>query len=263
MPVLPQLGEVKILTQRPYVSRLSFRTIKVDMPHGRRWSFPLVGSGLLDFPENPLGEFVLNFPVLTDGERDGLVSFYRARKGMYEEFEFFDPGGNLVRYSEDFSNSYWTGSFSGGAVTDPYGGSKAASSGGGSLSGIVAPNGGISGFRLCASIWCKPTGASSMEISLTGGGSSVTALRGGTWTRAFHTAEISGSGVISVTFDPGGSMALFGAQVSSMLGEGGYVKSPANFGWHERCRFDSPEISVIRLGPNHNSLTIPVAELYA
>jgi hypothetical protein len=268
-----------LTTQRPYKVSHEFNTLVTDMPSGPRLKYAFRGAGLNNFPVGALGKFEVGFPGITDAEIETLKTFFTAQEGKLNEFIFLDPGGNLIPNSENFSDSSWTlvGLSSTPGVTDPFGGSLATtlSSGGSNsmLYATVLPLGGASGYVLTASLWAR-AGYAGQNLSI--GfidsafgvlGNRTWALPQGKWTRIYHTITLATASYIRVLI---GGLAtwnsspidLFGVMCSPMPGPGGYAKSPANYGYRPRCRFDTDEFTWRKLGPNYNSVTLPIREFF-
>ena len=261
MPVFPQVGPNLVLTQRPYTTRLSYRTEVNDMESGRRYSLKLFGAGFDNYPTGPLSRFTVNYPCITDDEVTVLETFFHSVKGRYGSFIFLDPGGNLLIESEDLSAASWTksGATIGAWAADPFSGLRARPISGGSVSASVCPDGGVAGYVFCFSVWLKA--AAPTTVTLTFDSTAKTFAIGTSWVRRCISKVAVGDGPIVASV--AGAVSLFGAQVSPMLGEGGYMKSPGNCGYHKNCRLDTDEFTVTKLGPNQNSLQLPVAEYFA
>ncbi len=275
----PQLPN-GIITQKPYTSGVSFSTILQEVESGRPYSFPQIGAGLTNFPTNPLGKFSLNYPLITDAEIATLLTFFRdTAEGRLNEFIFLDPGGNLVPFSEDFSNASWTRTSVsvGAAQIDPFGGALAviltATSSDSKMSAIVVPAGGASGFILTASIWVRAASAGqSLQLGFTDSGFSVIgsqifALPQNIWTRIVYSITLATSSSIRVQVGGsstwnGTTINTFGAQCVASPGPGAYRKTPGSDGLHAKCRFDVDEFEYKQSGINQNALVLPVSEYF-
>jgi hypothetical protein len=280
----PQINGNLIITQLPYDTGGSFETLIVDSPGGARFTYPRRAVNLDDHPTRALARFVLNYSNITDSEVSALRAFFVSMRGRYGSFSFLDPGGNLVQYSETFSHVSWgksTGPVTAGAaVQDPFGGNRATSmaSGGGDsrLLTVIGPaSGGISGYRVCVSIWVNARDAgTSLQIGITDATFSQTSatvhpLPLERWVRISHSATLWNTGSFRMlvggnsTWTSGRLVYMFGAQASPTKGENGYTASPVNYGYYANCRFDTDTFSVDRTGPNSNSLSLPVVEFNA
>lgn len=258
----PQLNAAGLLMQRPSQSSLNYQTMVAEVPGGNRNAFGFRGTGLTGYPTKPLGRWDLNYGALTDAELSVLETFFTQMKGRYGEFTFLDPNGNLVPNSENFADASWSGALaSGTGQPDPFGGTRAASTAGGSTSCVVLPGGGATGYVLCMSVWVKAGSAGTATLGLSGAGSTATALPAGSWVRAQHFGVI-GSGVISGSIALSVAGTIFGAQCVPMKGPGGYHRTPGNEGLHAKCRFDTDKLSPKYAGPNEISLRVPIVEYW-
>lgn len=282
MPTFPQINANMIITQLPYAETMAYETIIQEVETGMRYTFPKRASGLDDFPTEPLGKFAVNFPSITDNEADALQSFFRARRGRYGKFRFLNPGGNLVQYSEDFTQSYWdksTGPITvGGAVTDPFGGALArslsAGAGNSALKGVIgSADGGLSGYRMTVSVWVNARDSgTTLFLGFSDSGSTTFGtnweLPYNTWKRISHSVTLWSDDEFRVVMGGSGTWSgsrqiyIYGFQCVPMKGEGAYVRTPGNYGYLENCRFDTDKFERRVLGPNQNSISLPIAEFF-
>lgn len=266
MAVFPQLGLEKFQTGLPYRTSMEFDTVVADVGNGRRFTFSR--------RTNPVALAVLNLPVVTDAERDVLLAFFDARKQAYESFTFLDPAGNLVPSSADFSVADWTKSnvSVGAAATDPVGQSNATTltaSGAGHIETTVVSVGGVSGYRLCLSAWCKAAASSqTLETSFRDSGGArdtkVHSLPQDIWMRVIHSFEFDTANAVVIRFGGGGTwdgttIDFFGAQCVPMIGPGAYSKSPANHG-ERTVRFDGPFVERF-VDAGVSAVSVPVREV--
>lgn len=279
MLYFPQLNSNFIITQSPYMSGLEYSTVVVDMETGMRWSFSRRGNtSLVGYPIEPLGKFNINYSNITDSEVSSLLTFMRSTKGRYHAFRLLDPGGNLIQYSEDFTPSYWdktNGVSILGATVDPFGGNLAtrlqSTSSNSLLMGIVGPSdGGISGYVVTVSVWLKAeTAGQTMSLGFVDSGFSqinaITLSVPTSWKRYSYTTTLWNNNYFRVLLGGFGTwnstvIDVYGFQVSPMKGEGVYVRTPGNYGYHQYVRFDTDILSRQAIGPNQNAVTIPCVE---
>lgn len=282
MAIFPQINSNMIMTQLPYSAGQSYGTISQDVETGMRWTFPLRASGLSGFPTDTLRRFNLSFPTITDAEVASLKTFFESMRGRWGQFGLLDPAGNLVQYSEDFSQSYWDKSMGpttvGSSATDPFGGSLATQLDGGAVaarsavSGIIGQSsGGMSGYAMNITCYVK---ALSSGISATVGfrdsggtvhGSGTIAIASGVWTKLEYSFILSDNNQWKavVLWTKSTSIDIFGIKVSAMKGSGGYAKAPDFYGWHPNCRFNTDQFTRQVAGPNENSVQLPVVEFWS
>lgn len=283
MAIFPQINSNLILTQLPYSAGIEFDTVVSEMETGMRWSFARRAGGLSGYPGAALGRFGINFSNITDGEVDVLEAFFNSMRGRWGQFSLLDPGGNLVQYSEDYSETYWNRSngpvtIGSTAVTDPFGGTLATALVGGGTNaqilGLIGPSGGgLNGYRMCASTWVK-TPDSGVQLLIGFMNSTFTVFRSTTWDlpqnswiRIYHSETLWDNNAFRLviggmnTWSSGRTINLFGTQVTAMKGEGAYVRSPDRWGYHEKCRFDTDVFSRQVSGPNQNAVKLPIVEV--
>lgn len=284
MPYFPQVFANATITQLPYETTQWFDTISQDMETGMRWTFSRTANNIPGYPTKPTARFGVNFSNITDDEISKIDAFFRQMRGRWGQFGFLDPGGNLVQYSEDFSNAYWDKSngpitIGSTSVTDPFGGALAtALVGGGTnayLTASIAPTVGedMTGWVLCASAWVKSPDVGAelrigfIDASFTTFRATNWSLPQNRWIRISHREPMWSSGEKRMVVGGFGAWAggrtinMFGAQVVPMKGEGAYVRTPDNYGFHSHCRFDTDSLAIKMLGPNFNALTLPIAEI--
>lgn len=268
MPYFPQLIAGGVTVQRPYQSGQAALTTYEDQGTGRRYA--------RSWRTNPLGRWMLHYPHLTDDEAAALEGFFAAMGGRYGEFTFLDPGGNLVEYSDDFAVEAWEkyDVAPGAAVMDPFGGMRASScaatGANGMLAASVLPGGFAAGYVLCASVWVRAAVPQSLAIGFLDAGFTVLSaktaeLPANTWLRIQHAHVLATDSAIRMLVGGFGTwnestLQIFGAQCAPMPGPGAYVRSPANYGYHPQCRFDSDVLQIRTLGPKQHSVSVPIVE---
>lgn len=280
----PQLAGV--LAQYPYTSSASYATIRDDMDMGRRYAFSQIGAGLSRFPTEPLYRWPNNYSQLTDAQAVTLETFFDSMAGRFGEFAYLDPGGNLVQYSEDLSHSSWGKfnlSLTASGITDPYGGTRAtqvtSSGANGILSTIVLETlvNGTLGMSFCGSVWLRAASSGQsiwIAFEYVGLGTfhaSTIALPAGVWKRVnTPISVVPSNSPTGIKLYIGGNnlwgsgkvIDVFGPQVVPMPGPGEYAKTPGNYGYHAKCRFDTDELAFRYLGPNQVSVSAPIVECF-
>jgi len=261
MPYFPQLNSTGLIAQRPYAITQETLTTLQDQPTGRRYAKA--------WRTNPLARWTLNNSHLTDAELVTLEAFFDQQAGRYGEWSYLDPGGNLVQYSGDFAQAAWVKSnvTVGAAQTDPFGGTRATaltgSVAGAYIDTALTPTA-VNGFVMCASVWVKaPSGSPVASIGFDDGGNIFTefTLTAGEWRRIHHPRTITSAGTIRVRIGIGATtLHVFGAQCVPMRGPGAYARSPQNYGYHAKCRFDMDSLGVRYLGPNQNAVAVSILE---
>lgn len=268
MIYFPQINANLILTQSPYSTESAFENVDVTLETGVMWSYPLRGSGLTGYPSGPLGKFAVDFSSITDGEVNTLFAFFQSVRGRWLPFRFLDPNGNLLQYSQDFTNAAWTKTLT--AVVgqpDPFGHALGCSLTAGYMQAVAGPSdGGMSGFVMCASIWLKAlAGGVTASIGFVDQTTSMQYLKtfslpANSWLRISRNLVLSTNNQFVFYLSVSGSCDAFGAQVSPMKGEGAYQCAPGNYGYHAICRFDTDIFETKAVGPNQNQVSLPIQE---
>jgi hypothetical protein len=203
-------------------------------------------------------------------------------RGRYGQFIFLDPGGNLIQYSEDFTQSYWskTAVNVGSAVTDPFGGNRAtaltATSINSYISAIFGPSGGgLQGTMCCASAWVRATAANqTLTIGFLDSTSSscyvnTFSLPHNAWKRIYCNVPLWTNNYFQfllggMNYWSSTTIQVFGAQVVPMKGEGAMVRTNGvnspGYGLHLSCRFDQDALQVQVDGPDQNAMQLIVQE---
>lgn len=247
-----------VMTSLPYTSKYSYKTDTGDMPTGKRYVWK--------WRPNALGTFNIVLTGITDAELATVQNFFYAAEGRLKTFQLMDPGGNLVRYSDDFSQAAWIKTASvGAAQQDPFKGNLATRIGTGNLETVVLPDGDALGYVFTVSAWVKAVGTgTSVVLGFSAPTNQTTTweLTQGVWTRVIHTSTfVSSNAPATALFSVfGGSVDMFSCQCVPMPGPGPRLLTPGNDGLRAKCRFDSDDLVVTYNGKNDNSVTLPVVE---
>lgn len=258
-----------VTTTLPYQIQYDYRTTKDSVEVGKQYAWK--------WRTNPLGTFNVSLDALTTGELATVQNFFYSREGMKGSFIFLDPGGNLVNYSDLYSNASWSKSniTVGANVTDPFGGNLAMACTSTSSNGIiftsVLPAGNASGFTLCASVWVQATiVGQNLLIGFVDAGfsvlnSQVFALPNGVWTRIQVNITLATNSAISMIIGGGGTwwntqINLFGAQCVPMPGPGPRLLTPGSDSLRAKCRFAVDDFPLQYQQFGRTSVTLPIVE---
>ena len=266
MIYFPQIGQNGMTVQLPYGQTFSHLTSVSELKSGRRQSYA--------WRPNPLMAWDLTYPALEPIEYESLLNFHLGQQGRYAEFNFLDPGGNLVPASENFADASWQ-QYSvalGASVAGPFAGSLGTTITGttnGMLAAVILPSGGAAGFWLCGSVYVLAPAASSLVIGFIDSGFTLLAsqtcvLPAGQWTRISCATQLATE--LPIRFLIGGlaswngPLSLFGAQVAPIGAAGPYARTPGNYGLHEHTRFDTDLLEPQYVGPGQISLKLRLVE---
>jgi hypothetical protein len=250
MLVFPQLtsgGNV----QYPLRRVDEYRTVVTAMEDGSAVKFEDVSGARV--------HWTLPLSSLTNLEWAAVEQLYIATEGELSTFTLLDPASNLLRWSEDLSQSVWVKDplmQIAGSVTDPFGGTGAWTLTNTGLATqqvsqtLAAP----AGFEYAFSAYVKGTGS----ISLARAGNVQTFPLSAGWTRIVSagTSAAADSIQVGIALAAGASAELFGPQLESQPGAGPYRRSHATSGVYPKVRFDSASLEVTAVGLDRNTTVI-------
>jgi hypothetical protein len=240
--------------QFPFEKTLRYRTILNSAEDGSRI--------LLEDPNASAIGWTLNYSSLTDTELATFQDFFEVMSGRLQTFTFLDPSGNLLTWSEDFTQTAWQKSTflqCEAGVTDPLGTQRATSvtnSGSGDLT--LAQSISVPGSSLCCfSLFAQsPLGT---EITLTRSSVSEGFSVSSAWRLVFlstATSDGADTSTFGVTIPAGAQVDLFGMQVAPQTGPSTYVQTLDRSGVYPATRFDSDSLSFTSSAPNSNACEI-------
>ena len=274
----PPINSAGTLVQLPYKRGFNFSNVVQGNPTGRPYSFAMIGGGLTNFPNNPLGSFAITYSTLTDAERAVVKNFVEnVAVGSLNTFAYIDTNGNLVTASENVSDASWTlsGVTINATAPDPYGGDLAsavtATVSSATLRTTVIPTGSVSGFTFNLSVWVKPpTLAQTMTLSFLDASNTVLTsaqfnVPGGAWKRISlpYVCTTTGALQVQITINSYGSatLSLFAAQCVATAGAGPYLRSPGSVGLHPKCRLDIDSFPWKFVQAGSTGVVIPIQEI--
>jgi hypothetical protein len=253
MGVYPQFSNGAVC-QFPFQKILSYRTIVNSMEDGSRV--------VLDDPNAIAVRWKLAYAGLTDTEVAALESFFIGAEGRLQNFTFLDPSGNLLTWSEDFSQNAWQKSTfleCQAEVADPLGTQRATTlTNGGSADLALVQSIAVPGSSLCCfSFFARSNGA--VTITLSRDTATEAAVVSNSWQRLFFATTTSDSDATSnfgVSVPPGGAVDLFGLQVEAQATPSTYVQTLDQSGVYPATRFDSDSLTFVADAPNSNSCQV-------
>lgn len=277
MSYFPQFLSGSKIAQVPFNVVTGFNNDVVDMGSGRRHSRANYGAGLDRFPDHALKKWALNYNNVTDAELTTLLAFWSSVQGPLGSFTLLDPDGNMVQYSELFSNAAWEKNdvvVDATGVDDPFGGSLATTmesvGTNGNMVAYVVPDGSASGFVITGSVWVRAqSGGQQLAIGFVDSGFSVLASKTvsipTSWRRISITTTLATSSNIRLLIGGFGTwnstqIDMFGAQCVPAPGPGGYVKSPTGYGI-KKCRFSDDALKWRRGAKDENSFSLNIQEI--
>jgi hypothetical protein len=240
--------------QFPFTKTLQYRTIVNTAEDGSRV--------VLDDPNAAAVRWTLNYSGLTDTDVATYQSFFSSMAGRLQSFTFLDPAGNLLTWSEDFSQTAWQMSTflqCQSGFTDPTGTQRATTvtnRGSGDLA--LAQSVSVPGSYLCC-FSCFVSSAVQTSIALTRGSISESLSVSPVWRRVFlstTTSDGADTSVFGISIPAGAQINVFGMQVEPQAQPSTYVPTLDRSGVYPATRFDSDTLSFKSEAPNNNSCEI-------
>lgn len=191
---------------------------------------------------------------LTTAEWNAIEALFNAVAGQWQTFTLLDPAGNLFANSELLSAGSWVN----GAlmtltpgIADPLGTTRATRVvNGGSAAESVAQVLSVPGnYRYALSTWAKTTGGSSVTLTASTAGASVSEAfaLAASWQRISMPVAL-GQATTSVTFGAelaaGATVDLFGMQVEAQLAASDYKMTGISGGVYANARFAEDALKV-------------------
>jgi len=255
MAVYPQLV-TGALSQFPIVKRRRLRTVVNTTPDGR--------TVKLADAVAEVDEWQLEYAALSDAELGLLEQFFTAMEGSLNSFTFVDPSGNLLAWSEDFTNAVWQAApmlTVAGQIADPAGGAAAwsLSNSGSASQSLTQTLNAPGGYVYCFSAYARADQETTLTLQL--GSRSVSGVVGGNWSRlvvarpgdATATSILCGIGVAG-----SGTVEVFGPQVEAQAAPSPYQTATTG-GVYENARFRDDTFSFTTTDVNCHSATVNIS----
>jgi hypothetical protein len=250
----PQLTTGSV-AQFPVTRTVNMRTVANQLPSGFTIRMADTGSQKV--------QWRLVYSDLTDGERSSIESLFEAAQGQLNTFTFLDPTGNLLMWSEDWTQAVWTPDpllQVAGGVSDPLGGSAAIqlTNTAQTTQQIIQNTSGPSSFRYCYSVYVRSVVPATIQLVVTATGqAALTPVTTGTsWMRvtAAGSFSVQQDGVgFGVQLPAGVQVDVFGAQVEAQPAPGLYKKTIDLGGVYASTRLSSDLLAVTATAPNQHA----------
>jgi hypothetical protein len=249
MLVFPQLSSGAV-SQMPLKRQTEYRTLlnqSLDGNEVRVADASFVGRA-----------WQLPLQSLSDQEWQAIQTLFAAAEGQLQTFLFLEPGGNLLEWSEGFTQAAWVaaGITIAGGITDPTGGAAASElTGAGTLSqSLNIPV----EYRYAASIWAR-TSQPGASLQLSDGASqqaSAAFADDGQWHRYMLGTAWTGSSqtvVFTVTTGGAATLDIYGAQLEAQPQASAYKQTLQQSGVHPAARFGSDTLGDRATSPSQHS----------
>ena len=208
----------------------------------------------------------LQYSSLTDTERSSIESLFEGSQGQLETFTFLDPAGNLLMWSEDWTQGVWTADpllQVASGVQDPLGGSGAMqlTNTAQTTQQVLQNISGPSEFVYCYSVYVRSAVPTSIQLVVTATGQTALTpvTTASSWNRVIATVRLSvqddGLG-FGLQLPPGAQVDAFGAQVEAQPAAGLYKKTIDLGGVYPSTRFSSDLLLITATAPDQNACQI-------
>lgn len=211
--------------------------------------------------------WLLRYEGLTDAERGAIDDLFTECEGRLQDFVFLDPAANLLHWSEDYGESFWTVDpllLRETATDDPWGTTRATllANSGGAPQRIAQTITSSGTLQYCLSAYAGGAGQT-FRLRIDSGGVVVERefVSTSEWTR-YQVSAKPGSNAETVTFslslNPGHSLKVTGLQTDAQLAPGGYRKTTSRSGLYLNARFAQDELAWTQQAPNNNAAEIRI-----
>jgi hypothetical protein len=260
MPLYPQLTANSIC-QYPIRRTRHYRTIANTLEDGSRIT--------LADPMAATIRWELTYIGLTDTEVATLRSFFETAEGRLNAFAFADPTGNLLVWSEDFTQQIWQRNSLlqiQPQIDDPLGSARATrfTNGGSGSLGITQTVQVPGAWKCCWSVYLRSDAPETLVMTRDSTSLSLNVTN--VWQR-FQLSNTTGSSGNSsdfgLTIPAGAQIDLFGPQVEAQAGASTYIPTLSATGVFPNTRFDSDALQIKVDGPNRSSSKIALMSYVA
>jgi hypothetical protein len=257
MLIYPQL-QAGNMAQFPLKKHLTMRTVQNRLLDGSR----IVQRSLLAATT----EWELLYSGLSDEERTKIEALHTATEGRLRTFTFLDPAGNLLRWSEDLSNTVWTkdaGLTVTGGISSPQGSARASLVANATpiaqniKQTIAAPGNFTYAFRLQVKAAQDTQFVLFLECGSARQTKQVTAKS--EWTTVWISGNLQETGentAFGFEIPANQAIEVFGIGVTPQPGPGEYVRTRSTSGVYQNVRFANDQLSITTHGPNDTAMTV-------
>lgn len=216
-------------------------------------------------PEAASNLWELQYSGLTDNEVGTLQELFAACEGRLRSFQFLDPSGNLLRWTEDLAKPVWqTSALIASGIADPNGGTaatrltNAAQAAQRLIQGADAPG----WYRYTFSIWARSESTDHVVLGLESNDGLISSARtiSPEWERISISGEITGSAEeirCFVSIPAACAVDVYGPQLDAQGQASGYRKTMDTAGLFA-ARFDQEEFECVSYGPDNHSTAVRV-----
>ena len=235
----PQLS-TGVISQFPVTKTFAYRTVVNELPDG--------SSIKLSDPDAAAVSWELRYSGLSSAERDALSSFFASTGGSLKSFLFLDPCGNLLRYSDDLTQSVW--SVDGMLRVQLEDGVLHITNTAQTASAFRQHAAIPAGFTFCGSALIRASAGSAVDVTAflsTSAGEKISQVAAGAeWTvvaASTVTDADSDDVAFGLRFPAGAVVEVKNLQLEAQPGRSAYKRTTAVSGRFEETRFDQSSLT--------------------
>ena len=201
--------------------------------------------------------WTLRLTGLSDAEKTGLEDLFAGAEGRLRPFVFVDPFANMLRWSEDLTQSLW--------LRDPLlqaseGRPVRLTNAGQTVQAVRQQVPAVAGWRYCLSALVRSTASTevTLRISTVDGAFENRSVADSEWRRLFCSGSIDGTArelTVEMRVAAGAAVDVAELQLEAQPMPSPYKPSGGLGGVHDSTRFDQDTIEFTTYGPdNHETV---------
>ena len=260
MEYFPQMWS-GCIAQYPLRKELRTRTAQTELADG----------SAVKWPDSQAGEVHWSFLArqLDAGEKSAIENLFRTSEGSLKTFTFLDPLANLLRWSEELSETVWHRdalvSLAAG-VSDPVGGTGATSvvNAGQAEQELGQTIALPAWFGYCFSFQARSASGTRLRVQRRSGTTiqEASLAVAGEWARCQSAGSIGTldeSMTFSIILAPNSQVDIYGLQVEAGPGASSYMKTSDRSGTYPETRFEHDYLDCVASGPGEFDIRIELA----
>ncbi len=247
-------------TQFPCTKRLVQRTVVNEESSG--------GTVKLFDPGACRVAWGIQLSGLALDEWAAIDALFEATEGRLGTFEFLDPFGNLLKWSESLSASAWikdAGIQLSSGMTDPFGAMRATrvTNSGSGDQGIRQTVNVPGQFQYCLSVYARSSTRARVRLLMTAGAETASQVfeTDPIWRRLEFSIPLEATGetvAFGAALEGNSAVDLFGFQAEAQVGASSYKSSTTHNGVFANARFADDELRMTSNAPGEFSCAVRI-----
>jgi hypothetical protein len=247
-------------------------------PLARQGSIRTIVNTLDDGGVVPMADFgakqtswTLTYKDISDTDFQAIQQLFASVVGRLQYFTLLDPAGNLLAWSEDFTQSVWAADpllqISSG-TSDPAGGNSASTitNTAQAAQRVAQAVAGPSWYQYCFSVYLRSDVQSNIQLIQfsTNGQASQAYSTTSEWSRVTWPCGLAAQddGVsFGIELPAGVSVQAFGLQVEAQSDAGAYKKTTDLSGVYATARFDDDSLDAVSGAPGLTSCQVNIVSM--